>query len=51
MVRFAVYQAGYDAAIESLRDALATSVFDAAWSEGAAMSTQDAIAYARRGSR
>jgi predicted ATPase/class 3 adenylate cyclase/DNA-binding CsgD family transcriptional regulator len=49
VVRFAVYQAGYDAAIESLRDALDDSVFDAAWVEGAALSTEEAIAYAQRG--
>jgi DNA-binding CsgD family transcriptional regulator len=49
VVRFAVYQTGYDAAIESLRDALGEGLFDAAWAEGAALSTEEAIAYAQRG--
>ncbi|HXO51857.1 MAG TPA: LuxR family transcriptional regulator, partial [Mycobacterium sp.] len=49
VVRFAVYQAGYDAAIESLRDALGEQDFDAAWAEGAALSTEEVIAYAQRG--
>jgi DNA-binding CsgD family transcriptional regulator len=49
VVRFAVYQTGYDAAIESLRDALGEGPFDAAWAEGAALSTEEAIAYAQRG--
>ena len=33
----------------SLRDALDKKDFDAAWAEGAALSTEEAIAYARRG--
>jgi predicted ATPase/class 3 adenylate cyclase/DNA-binding CsgD family transcriptional regulator len=49
VVRFAVYQAGYDAAIESLRDALGEEAFDAAWAEGGALSAEEAIAYAQRG--
>ena len=49
VVRFPVYQAGHDAAIESLRDALGEGAFDAAWAEGAALSIEQAIAYAQRG--
>ena len=49
VTRFAVYQTGYDAAIESLRDALGDSVFKAAWAQGAALSIDEAIAYAQRG--
>jgi DNA-binding CsgD family transcriptional regulator len=33
----------------AVRDALGDSDFDAAWAEGAAMSTDEAIAYAQRG--
>jgi DNA-binding CsgD family transcriptional regulator len=47
--RFAVYQPGCDAAIESLRDALGEGAFDTAWAEGAALSIEEAIAYAQRG--
>jgi DNA-binding CsgD family transcriptional regulator len=49
VVRFAVYQAGYDAAITSIRDALGVGAFDAARAEGAALSIEEAIAYAQRG--
>ena len=49
VARFAVYQAGYDAAITSIRDALGEGAFDAAWAEGAALSIEEAIAYAQRG--
>ena len=49
VVRFPVYQAGYDAAIESLRDASGEGPFDAAWAEGADLSIEEAIAYAQRG--
>src|SRR5690349_14702985 len=38
-----------DAAIEKLRKTLGDVNFDAAWAEGAALSTQEAIAYAQRG--
>jgi predicted ATPase/class 3 adenylate cyclase/DNA-binding CsgD family transcriptional regulator len=48
-VRFKVWDAGYEDAVATLRDALDDSDFDAAWAEGAAMSTEEAIAYARRG--
>jgi DNA-binding CsgD family transcriptional regulator/tetratricopeptide (TPR) repeat protein len=49
MVRFKVHQAGYESSVASLRDAMEDKDFEAAWAEGAALSTEDAIAYARRG--
>ena len=48
-VRFKVYQDGYEAAVSAVRDALGEYDFDAAWAEGAALSTEEAIAYAQRG--
>ena len=47
--RFPMYQAGYDAAVTTVREALGQEDFDAAWAEGAALSTEEAIAYAQRG--
>ncbi len=49
MVRFKVYDAGYESSVEALRNAMGEQDFDAAWAEGAAMSTEEAIAYAQRG--
>jgi DNA-binding CsgD family transcriptional regulator len=48
-VRFKVWDAGYEASVEAVRDALGDKDFDVAWAEGAALSTEDAIAYAQRG--
>ncbi len=48
-VRFKIYDAGYETAVASLRTALGERDFDAAWAEGAALSVDDAIAYAQRG--
>jgi DNA-binding CsgD family transcriptional regulator len=47
--RFPMYQADYDAVVASVREALGQNDFDAAWAEGAALSTEEAIAYAQRG--
>jgi DNA-binding CsgD family transcriptional regulator len=47
--RFKIYDVGYNASIAALRDAMGQVDFDAAWTEGAAMSTEEAIAYAQRG--
>jgi DNA-binding CsgD family transcriptional regulator len=47
--RFAVYQAGHEGTVAKLRDALGEKDFEAAWAEGAALSTEEAIAYAQRG--
>lgn len=49
IVRFRVYDAEYATWVEMTREALAKEEFDAAWNAGAAMSTDEAIAYARRG--
>ncbi|MCV6962571.1 LuxR family transcriptional regulator [Mycobacterium intermedium] len=49
MVRFKVHQAGYESSVAALRDTMGASDFDAAWAEGAALSTEAAIAYAQRG--
>jgi predicted ATPase/DNA-binding CsgD family transcriptional regulator len=48
-VRFKIYQADYDASVTMLRNAMEDADFDATWAEGAAMSTDEAIAYALRG--
>ncbi len=48
-VRFKVYAAGYEASAAALRNAMGNAEFDAAWAEGAALSTEEAIAYAQRG--
>ena len=47
--RFKVYQDGYEAAVTSVRGALGQQDFDAAWTESAALSVEEAIAYAQRG--
>jgi DNA-binding CsgD family transcriptional regulator len=48
-VRFKIYDAGYEASVAALRDAMGDKDFDSAWAEGAALSTEEAIAYAQRG--
>jgi len=48
-VRFPMYEAGHEATVTSVREALGQSDFDAAWAEGHALSIEDAIAYAQRG--
>jgi DNA-binding CsgD family transcriptional regulator len=48
-VRFKAWDAGYEALVAELRNAMGDSDFDSAWAEGAALSTEEAIAYARRG--
>ena len=49
MVRFKVLDEADDASIASLRDALGENDFDATWAEGAALSIEEATAYALRG--
>jgi predicted ATPase/class 3 adenylate cyclase/DNA-binding CsgD family transcriptional regulator len=49
MVRFKVHQTGYESSVAALRDAMDEADFEAAWAEGAALSTEEAIAYAQRG--
>jgi predicted ATPase/class 3 adenylate cyclase/DNA-binding CsgD family transcriptional regulator len=48
-VRFAIYQDQYQATLAATRNALKDSEFDAAWAEGAALTTEEVIAYLRRG--
>ena len=48
-VRFKAYDAGYEASVAALRDAMGEKGFESAWAEGAAMSTEEVIAYAQRG--
>jgi predicted ATPase/class 3 adenylate cyclase/DNA-binding CsgD family transcriptional regulator len=48
-VRFQIYQSGYQALVAALRNAMRDADFQAAWAEGAALSTDEAIAYAQRG--
>jgi predicted ATPase/class 3 adenylate cyclase/DNA-binding CsgD family transcriptional regulator len=49
VVRFKVWDAAYEASVAAVRDALGEKDFHAAWAEGAALSTEEAIAYAQRG--
>jgi predicted ATPase/class 3 adenylate cyclase/DNA-binding CsgD family transcriptional regulator len=48
-VRFKVWDVGYEASMAGLRDALGEQDFESAWAEGAALSIEEAIAYAQRG--
>ncbi len=47
--RFPMYQAGYDAAVTAVREALGQDDLTPLWAEGAALSTEEAIGYAQRG--
>ena len=49
IARFPMYEADYDAALESCRQAIGTRDFDVQWNEGASLSVDEAIAYAQRG--
>ena len=48
-VRFAMYQAGYDAVVSGSRSSMGDTAFERAWDEGAALSIDEAVAYAQRG--
>jgi ATP/maltotriose-dependent transcriptional regulator MalT len=48
-VRFKVWDPRYGASVTLLRSAMDDNEFDAAWAEGAAPSTEEAITYAQRG--
>jgi predicted ATPase/class 3 adenylate cyclase/DNA-binding CsgD family transcriptional regulator len=48
-VRFPVRQADYEAQLSTLREALGEEAFAAAWSAGASLWLDDAVAYAERG--
>jgi DNA-binding CsgD family transcriptional regulator len=47
-VRFKIFDAAYEASVAALRDAMGEKDFESAWAEGAALSTDEAIAYAQR---
>jgi DNA-binding CsgD family transcriptional regulator len=49
VVRFKIHQADYGSLTTQLRDTLGQSQFEAAWAEGAALTTEEAIGYAQRG--
>ena len=49
VVRFKVWDAGYEASVAALRDVMGEKDFESTRAEGAALSTAEAIAYARRG--
>jgi DNA-binding CsgD family transcriptional regulator len=48
-VRFQVWDAGYEDSLAQLRNAMGQTGFDSTWAEGAALSSEEAIAYAQRG--
>ena len=48
-VRFKIYDAGYEASVAALRNAMGANDFESTWAEGAALSAEEAIAYAQRG--
>jgi len=48
-VRYTIYGADYDANVTLLRNSLGEAKFDKAWAEGAALSAEEALAYAQRG--
>lgn len=48
-VRFKIYDAAYDTSVAALRKVMGENDFRAAWAEGAALSIEEAIAYAQRG--
>jgi predicted ATPase/DNA-binding CsgD family transcriptional regulator len=47
-VRFKIFDAVYEASVAALRDAMGEKDFESAWAEGAALSTDEAIAYSQR---
>jgi hypothetical protein len=48
-VRFKIHDAPIEHTTAAARNGLGDSDFDAAWAEGAALSTAEVIAYAQRG--
>ena len=44
-----MYDAEYEAAVAAFRNTMGEKDFDGAWAEGAALPTEEAIAYAQRG--
>ncbi len=48
-MRFQIYQTDYESVLADIRNTLSDKEFEAVWAEGAALSTEEAIAYAQRG--
>ena len=48
-VRYEIYQADHETLLNTIRNAMGQHDFDAAWDEGTALTTEEAISYARRG--
>ncbi|MCV7400426.1 LuxR family transcriptional regulator [Mycobacterium fragae] len=48
-MRYKVWNASYEASVAALRNAMGEKGFESAWTEGAALSIEEAIAYAQRG--
>lgn len=48
-VRFRIHDADYAASVGALRDRLGDNAFEAAWADGAALSSDEALAYVQRG--
>ena len=49
VVRFKLWDVSYEASVAAVRKAMGDKDFESAWAEGAALSTEEAIAYAQRG--
>ncbi len=49
LARFAIHPDGYQTSVAALRDIMGKKDFDSAWAAGAALSIEEAIAYAQRG--
>jgi predicted ATPase/class 3 adenylate cyclase/DNA-binding CsgD family transcriptional regulator len=49
LVRFKIYDAGYESSVATVRSAPERDELDRAWDEGAGLSTDEVIAYALRG--
>ncbi len=48
LVRFKIFDAFFELPVAALRDGMGEKDFESAWAEGAALSTEQAIAYAQR---
>ncbi len=44
-----IHDAGYHASVAALRNAMGEKILNRAWTEGAGLSTEEAIGYAQRG--
>jgi DNA-binding CsgD family transcriptional regulator len=48
-MHFQLYRAGYDRTVMTFRTSMGDAAFEQAWAEGAALSVEEAVAYALRG--